>query len=88
MVGSRRVIDGGLAGAPSLSSRLLVALVLAAAAARRQLGRTASTPTKPDRARLARSTTIFVIALGIPLMLTILTLIDIARGKHTEQHDH
>ncbi len=33
--------------------------------------------------------TIFVVALGIPLVLTILTLIDIARGKHTQQHaDH
>jgi hypothetical protein len=33
--------------------------------------------------------TIFVVALGIPLVLTILTLIDIARGKHTERHaDH
>ena len=28
-------------------------------------------------------TTIFVIAFGIPLLLTVLTLIDIAVGKHT-----
>ncbi len=32
-------------------------------------------------------TTIFVVAFGIPLLLTILTLIDIAVGKHTtKQH--
>ncbi len=34
-------------------------------------------------------TTIFLVALGIPLVLTVLTLIDIARGKHTQRHaDH
>ena len=34
-------------------------------------------------------TTIFVVALGIPAVLGLLTLIDIARGKHTEHHpDH
>ncbi len=32
--------------------------------------------------------TIFVIALFIPSLLAFLTLIDIARGKHTQQHDH
>ena len=31
--------------------------------------------------------TIFVVALGIPLILTILTLVDIAVGKHTSKHD-
>lgn len=31
-------------------------------------------------------TTIFVVALGIPLILVILTLIDIAVGKHTSKH--
>lgn len=31
-------------------------------------------------------TTIFVIALSIPALLGFLTLIDIARGKHTERH--
>jgi hypothetical protein len=31
-------------------------------------------------------TTIFVIALSIPVLLAFLTLIDIARGKHTERH--
>jgi hypothetical protein len=30
-------------------------------------------------------TTIFVIALSIPAMLGVLTLIDIARGKHTQR---
>jgi len=32
-------------------------------------------------------TTIFFIALSIPLLLGTLTLIDIARGKHTQRHD-
>jgi hypothetical protein len=32
-------------------------------------------------------TTIFFIALSIPVLLGFLTLIDIARGKHTERHD-
>jgi len=31
--------------------------------------------------------TIFVVALGIPLILTILTLVDIAVGKHTSKHE-
>ena len=32
--------------------------------------------------------TIFVVALGIPLLLTVLTLIDIAVGKHTSRREH
>jgi len=32
--------------------------------------------------------TIFVVALSIPVILGLLTLIDIARGKHTQRHDH
>jgi hypothetical protein len=32
-------------------------------------------------------TTIFLIALSIPVLLGFLTLIDIARGKHTERHN-
>jgi len=31
---------------------------------------------------------IFVVALGIPLILTILTLVDIAVGKHTSKRHH
>jgi hypothetical protein len=31
---------------------------------------------------------IFVIALSIPLILGFLTLVDSARGKHTQRHDH
>ena len=31
-------------------------------------------------------TTIFFIALSIPALLGLLTLIDIARGKHTQRH--
>jgi hypothetical protein len=30
--------------------------------------------------------TIFVVALSIPAILGLLTLIDIARGKHTQRH--
>jgi hypothetical protein len=33
-------------------------------------------------------TSIFVVALSIPVILSFLTLIDIARGKHTQPHDH
>lgn len=32
-------------------------------------------------------TAIFVVALSIPALLAFLTLIDIARGKHTQRHD-
>jgi Na+/melibiose symporter-like transporter len=32
-------------------------------------------------------TTIFFIALAIPALLGLLTLIDIARGKHTQRHN-
>ena len=32
-------------------------------------------------------TTIFFVALSIPALLGFLTLIDIARGKHTERHN-
>ena len=31
---------------------------------------------------------IFVVALSIPVILGLLTLIDIARGRHTQRHDH
>ena len=33
------------------------------------------------------NTTIFVISLSIPALLAIHTLIDIARGKHTQRHN-
>ena len=29
-----------------------------------------------------------LVALSIPVILGLLTLIDIARGKHTQRHDH
>jgi hypothetical protein len=32
-------------------------------------------------------TTIFIIALSIPLLQGLLTLIDVARGRHTDRHD-
>jgi hypothetical protein len=46
---------------------------------------TGSAPEKPEGHDYTL-TTIFVVALGIPLVLTILTLIDIAVGKHTQKH--
>jgi hypothetical protein len=34
-------------------------------------------------------TSIFIVAVGIPAILAFLTLIDVARGKHTQRHtDH
>jgi hypothetical protein len=33
-------------------------------------------------------TTIFVVALSIPLLITVLTLIDVARGRHTSRSHH
>jgi hypothetical protein len=34
-------------------------------------------------------TSVFIVAAGIPAVLALLTLIDVARGKHTERHsDH
>jgi hypothetical protein len=47
---------------------------------------TSTGPTKPEGHDYTL-TTIFVVALGIPLILAILTLIDIATGKHTQKHE-
>lgn len=33
-------------------------------------------------------TSIFIVAVSIPAFLTIMTLIDVARGKHTRSHNH
>ena len=60
-----------------LSLALPVAAFAAAASSE-----TSEAPTGHD----GTLTTIFLVALGIPLVLTILTLIDIARGKHTQSH--
>jgi hypothetical protein len=46
---------------------------------------TPSTPEKPTGHDYTLDT-IFVVALGIPLILALLTLIDIAVGKHTQKH--
>jgi hypothetical protein len=46
----------------------------------------AAAPEKPEGHDWTLDT-IFVIALGIPLILALLTLIDIAVGKHTAKHD-
>jgi hypothetical protein len=45
-----------------------------------------SAPEKPDGHDYTLDT-IFVVALGIPLILVLLTLIDVAVGKHTQKHD-
>ena len=45
-----------------------------------------STPEKPTGHDWTLDS-IFVVALGIPLILTILTLVDIAVGKHTSKHE-
>ena len=62
---------------PFALSLALPAMALAAAAA---------PPEKPEGHDYTL-TTMFVIALGIPLLLTILTLIDMASGRH-DSHDH
>jgi len=33
-------------------------------------------------------TGMFIVAVSIPAFLTVMTLIDIARGKHTNRHQH
>jgi hypothetical protein len=49
----------------------------------------AATPAAPEKPSGHDWTldTIFVVALGIPLVLTLLTLVDIAVGKHTSKHE-
>ena len=71
--------------------RLIVSLYAFAAHARAARGgvrrrRPPTTPGKPSGHDWT-ITTIFVIALSIPALLGFLTLIDIARGKHTQRHD-
>ncbi len=44
-----------------------------------------NTPEKPEGHDWTL-TSIFVVALGIPLILTVLTLIDIAVDKHSNKH--
>ena len=64
---------------------LSLALPVAAFAAASTAAETSEAPTGHD----GTLTSIFIVALGIPLVLTVLTLIDIARGKHTQSHaDH
>ena len=64
---------------------LSLALPVAAFAATSTAAETGEAPTGHD----GTLTSIFIVALGIPLVLTVLTLIDIARGKHTQSHaDH
>jgi hypothetical protein len=58
---------------------LYLTLILPAAAL------AATAPTKPEGHDWTLDT-IFVIALGIPAILVVLTLIDIAVGKHTSKH--
>ena len=64
---------------------VVLSLALPVAPSRRPPPDTGEAPTGHD----GTLTTIFLVALGIPLVLTVLTLIDIARGKHTQRHaDH
>jgi hypothetical protein len=65
--------------APLIAAYLLLVLPALASAA-------TTAPEKPEGHDYTL-TTIFVVALGIPLILVILTLIDIAVGKHTGKHD-
>jgi hypothetical protein len=44
-----------------------------------------SSPEKPEGHDYTLDT-IFVVALGIPLILALLSLIDVAVGKHTQKH--
>ena len=60
---------------------LYLTLFLPAAA----LAAAAAAPEKPEGHDWTLDT-IFVIALGIPAILVVLTLIDIAVGKHTGKH--
>ena len=64
--------------APLIAAYLLLVLPALALAAD-------NAPEKPEGHDYTL-TTIFVVALGIPLILVILTLIDIAVGKHTGKH--
>ena len=64
--------------APLIAAYLLLVLPALASAA-------TTAPEKPEGHDYTL-TTIFVVALGIPLILVILTLIDIAVGKHTQKH--
>jgi hypothetical protein len=62
---------------------LMLALPVAAFAAQGSAEQNQGKPTGHDWT----ITTIFFIALSIPALLGLLTLIDIARGKHTQRHD-
>ena len=64
----------------------LIALYLTLAVPAMAWAATSTGPEKPEGHDWTL-TTIFVVALGIPLVLTILTLIDIAVGKHTQKHE-
>jgi hypothetical protein len=64
----------------------LIALVLPLLLPAATWAATTSGTEKPDGHDWTLDT-IFVVALGIPLVLTILTLVDIAVGKHTSKHE-
>jgi hypothetical protein len=66
----------------ALVTPLFLALALPAVA----FAATATPPEKPEGHDYTL-TAIFVVALGIPLLLAVLTLIDMAGGKHGD-HSH
>jgi hypothetical protein len=70
-----------------IASIYAVALSLALPAAAFAAGTTGDSSGKPTGHDYTLDS-IFVVALSIPVILGLLTLIDIARGKHTQRHDH
>lgn len=67
-----------------LSALLLPLALPAVALAAGSTASTGDTPAGHD----GTLTSIFVVAVSIPAFLTIMTLIDVARGKHSHRHDH
>jgi hypothetical protein len=63
---------------------LTLALPVAAYAATSSTSSTSDVPAGHD----GTLTSIFIVAVSIPAFLTVMTLIDVARGKHTGRRDH
>ena len=63
---------------------LTLALPAAAFAATGSTSSTSDVPAGHD----GTLTSIFIVAVSIPAFLTVMTLIDVARGKHTDRRGH
>ncbi len=63
---------------------LTLALPAAALAATSSTASTSDVPTGHD----GTLTSIFIVAVSIPAFLMVMTLIDVARGRHTDRHHH